>query len=119
MTSNNPVFYISGEKSYYVPELNAIVDDGEDIESLYEYDRIYNNDASISAECKVDRMMLYKICGVYDFIIKYCPNKKVVHLINHGKNERIRNKNFKRGLMIINRMVTKNNWMIKAHGSLK
>ena len=44
MASNNPVFYISGEKSYYIPELNLTVDDADDMESLYKYDCIYNND---------------------------------------------------------------------------
>lgn len=118
MSSNNPVFYISGEKSYYVPELNLTVDDADDIESLYKYDCIYNNDASISSECKVDRMMLYKICGVYNFVIKYCPNRRVAHLIKYGKNERVRIKNFNRALMILNKMIYKNNWEITVRRGL-
>ena len=122
MTSNNPVFYISGEKSYYVPELNLTVDDADDMESLYEYDVVAEptKDGKIKfyALCKVDRMMLYKICGVYNFVIKYCPNRKVVHLIKYGKNERVRNKNFNRALMILIEMISKNNWEITVKRGL-
>lgn len=116
MTSNNPVFYIFGEydgqfvelvteKAYHVPELNLTTNDAYDMESLYEYDCIYNNKGSISLECKVNKMTLYKICGLYDFVIKHCPNRKVAHLIKYGKNERVRNKNFIRALTILNKMI--------------
>lgn len=46
-----------------------------------------------------------KVIRLYGWVINYCPNRKIVHLIRHGKNKRIRNKNFKRALRIIGKEI--------------
>lgn len=50
---------------------------------------------------KVQKDLWLKLLGVYDSVISACQNKKVVHLVLYGKNEKIRKKNFHRAIKIL------------------
>lgn len=54
-----------------------------------------------------DPFMFYKFIGVYDWVLTYCPNKRVVHLAKYGKNDRVRFKNFWRAYMILGKICEK------------
>lgn len=47
------------------------------------------------------RFSILQVCGLWGWVIKNCPNRRVAHLINHGKTSRVRWKNFLRGMRII------------------
>lgn len=52
--------------------------------------------SSITIKMKVNRIALYKISGLWDWAIDYCPNQRVKHLMKYGKSKRAKLKNFKR-----------------------
>ena len=45
----------------------------------------------------------YELIGLYDWIALYCPNRRVVHLMRHGRRKRTRYKNFNRALHILSK----------------
>ena len=51
--------------------------------------------------CNIDRFGFYKLIGLYDLVVNYCPNRRVVHLIKYGKTNRVRKKNFRRACIIL------------------
>jgi hypothetical protein len=53
--------------------------------------------------CTLSEWAWYKLIGAWDFVISICPNRRVAHLCKYGKNERIKRKNFKRAIRIINK----------------
>ena len=58
---------------------------------------------------RFDIFKFYKIAGLYDYVRTYCPNRRVVHLMEYGKTRRIRLKNFYRGMRIIGKLIAGNN----------
>ena len=64
-----------------------------------------NDDFTITATCRISRINLYKFIGLYDWAIKNCPNKRVVHLMKCGKNNKVKMKNFRRSLRIIEKVL--------------
>ena len=52
--------------------------------------------SSITIKMKVNRIALYKISGLWDWALTYCPDQRVRHLMQYGKTKEIRLKNFKR-----------------------
>ena len=57
--------------------------------------------SSITIKVKVNRIALYKISGLWDWAIDYCPNRRVKHLMKYGKTKRVQLKNFKRAMRLI------------------
>lgn len=53
----------------------------------------------------IDFWTMLKITGLWDWMIKNCPNKRVVYLMQHG-SERVRKKNWHRACNIISKMCT-------------
>lgn len=53
-----------------------------------------------SFECRITlKPITYlKIVGIWDFVILACSDNRIVHLMKHGKNDRVKMKNFKRAL---------------------
>lgn len=64
-----------------------------------------NDDFTISATIKISRINLFKFIGLWDWAIKNCPNKRVVHLMRYGKNNKVKMKNFRRSLRIIEKVL--------------
>ena len=56
-------------------------------------------EATFEACCTIDIMLA--LLGIRDSILHLCPNKKVVHLARHGRNKKIRKKNFYRAIRIL------------------
>ena len=56
---------------------------------------------SLEFSVKWNKYLLYKIMGLWNWVADNCPNRRVAHLIKYGKTERVRNKNFRRGLHIL------------------
>lgn len=61
-------------------------------------------EATFEATCKINRVLMLAITGVRDSVLDLCPNKKVVHLAKHGRNNKIRKKNFNRAIRILEEM---------------
>ena len=61
----------------------------------------WTSPCSCEFSVKWNKYLLYKSMGLWDWVADNCPNRRVAHLIEYGKTERVRNKNFKRGLHIL------------------
>jgi hypothetical protein len=61
--------------------------------------------ASLSFKVPINTWTLFKVCGLWDWVITNCPNKRVVYLMQHG-SYRTRNKNWHRAIAIIGKMCT-------------
>lgn len=95
------VIYIHGNPVKGISDLEINTDDITD-EYIGDH-MIYslNDDLSLTATVKVNKIDLWKLFGIYSWVIDNCHNRRVVHLIKHGKNDKIRKKNFNRALKII------------------
>ena len=58
-------------------------------------------EATYEACCKISKDIVLALLGIRDSVLDRCPNKKVVHLARHGKNKKIRKKNFHRAIRIL------------------
>lgn len=61
-------------------------------------------EATYEAWCKVSKDFVLALLGIRDSVLDLCPNKKVVHLARHGRNKKIRKKNFHRAIRILEEM---------------
>lgn len=96
-----PIFYINGDPVKGISNLEVYETDiAEYIKDNTTYS--LNNDcSSFTATVKVNKFDLWKLLGIYSWVIDNCHNIRVVHLIKHGKNNKVRKKNFNRALKII------------------
>jgi hypothetical protein len=83
--------HIDGHELKGIPDFDA--NSGDVASALGQSSEIIANDF-LTAKIKVNRMLFVKLIGLYDWVIDYCPNRRVVHLIKHGKTKRVREKNF-------------------------
>lgn len=58
-------------------------------------------EATYEACCKISKDIVLALLGIRDSVLDLCPNKKVVHLARHGRNKKIRKKNFHRAIRIL------------------
>ena len=58
-------------------------------------------EATYEACCKIAKDIVLALLGIRDSVLDLCPNKKVVHLARHGRNKKIRKKNFSRAIRIL------------------
>lgn len=58
-------------------------------------------EATYEACCKISKDIVLALLGIRDSVLDLCPNKKVVHLARHGRNKKIRKKNFSRAIRIL------------------
>ena len=58
-------------------------------------------EATYEACCKISKDIVLALLGIRDSVLDLCPNKKVVHLARHGRNKKIRKKNFNRAIRIL------------------
>lgn len=93
--------YVDGVAISEIPEFEF--DEAQCIESISSY--IHPNSkfitcpeegVSFTLTCKINKEILMKLAGFYDYVLKYCPNRRTAHLMKYHKNERTRFKNFKR-----------------------
>ena len=96
-----PIFYINGDPVKGISDLAVYETDmTEYIKNHITYS--FNNDcSSLTYTIKVNKIDLWKLSGIYNWVIDNCHNRRVVHLIKHGKNIKVRKKNFNRALKII------------------
>ena len=58
-------------------------------------------EATFEALCTISKDLVLALLGIRDSALDLCPNKKVVHLARHGRNKKIRKKNFHRAIRIL------------------
>ena len=49
---------------------------------------------------KIDMLWMAKLFGIWQWVYDLCPNRRVIHLAQYGKNKRVKIKNFKRACRI-------------------
>ncbi len=96
-------FYIDGKPLAGIESFEC------NIEEVYKEhrDEIFKicNADSFTVTVKMNVKALYKFIGLYDWVCNNCPNRKVAHLIKYGKTSRVQQKNFKRALRIIGKIL--------------
>lgn len=93
-------------------EIKGISDFTADFEAPYEYLKEntivkWNDDFTLTATCKFSRTTYYKLLGLWGWVIENCPNKRVVHLMRYGKNDKVKMKNLWHGLRIIEKILSR------------
>ena len=93
-------FYIEGCE---IKGISGFAVEDETIEEFVRQNTVikFSDCFTMTATCKINRMAFYKVIGLWDWAIVNCPNKRVVHLMKNGKNGKVKMKNFRRGLRII------------------
>ena len=102
---NITAIYIDGCEIKGISDFSV---DGETIEEYVKENTVisFKDYFTMTATCKINRMHFYKVIGLYDWAIENCPNKKVVHLMRYGKTDRVKMKNFRRSLRIIEKVLS-------------
>lgn len=103
---DDTVIEISGSEEIGIPNLDI---ESDSIRDYVKDNLVFRTSDSMEFECSLNlnKFMLYKLTGLYDWVVNYCPNRRVSHLIKHGKTKRIRYKNFRRGLKLLNKEMEK------------
>lgn len=93
--------FIEGRPVYGIAEFTC--DMGTVVKEYFDANSIITWTTPLSYEfyIKWNNYLLYKLMGLWNWVADNCPNRRVAHLIKYGKTERVRNKNFKRGLHIL------------------
>ena len=55
-------------------------------------------------ECKIDRILLLKLMGLWSWVHDSCPDRRVAYLMDHG-SKRVRLKNYKHAIRLIGKVV--------------
>ena len=93
--------YIDGVEFTGIHEAELTIDRDEVVKKLADEMITFKMLDSITLEGTItipDQLTMYKLMGIYDWVCKYCPNRKLVHLMKYGKNYRVKIKNFYRAL---------------------
>jgi hypothetical protein len=99
-TINVDAIHIDGVEYKGLPDFDATLEPVEE----YVKDNIkfkMNEDLSFTATCKVNKWVIFKLLGIYQWVMNNCPNKRVVHLAQYAKSPKTRSKNFNRAIRII------------------
>lgn len=99
-TYDGVTFHVDGVEIHGIPDLDV------NFEPATEYIREnislkQTDSATFTAKCKINKWIIYKLIGVWQWVINNCPNKRVVHLAQYAKRPKIRSKNFNRAIHII------------------
>lgn len=106
MGEQNP--YVIGEGKLYingellgegVPDLDC--DYYEVVDEYVKENITYRLTDSMEFTCTThwDKVIFWKLTGLWDYVIQYCPNRRLAHLVKYGKNRRVRVKNFYRAVV--------------------
>jgi hypothetical protein len=61
--------------------------------------------ATLNCVVKYNIITYLKIIGLWDWVKTSCPNKRLTYLMEHGKNTRVRMKNFRRAAREIDKHI--------------
>lgn len=64
-------------------------------------------EGEFTCEFRVEKSVWAKLTGLWQWAYENCPNKRVRHLMQHGKNGRVQWKNFKRAIHEIAKVLDK------------
>lgn len=100
-------FYINGQECGGVVTRYDFEDHREDTESYLKENMVLRmkDPCTFTVTAHVSLYGLLIISGVWDWVLENCPDRRVKHLMLHGKKERIRRKNFYRAIRLIARRV--------------
>lgn len=65
------------------------------------------DEARLTYTITMNENAFYKLTGLYSWVYENCPNRRVSHLMYYGKSNRVRWKNFYRGLRMIGEILRK------------
>lgn len=108
------VYYKDNDGAYKklcIEDFNAVLDEFE--ERVSGYIRSVSKIASgrdgelVAYMPRIYMFNMLKISGALDWLIEYCPNRRVTHLMKYGKNDNVRYKNARRAVKLIAKEVIK------------
>lgn len=94
--------FFNGCEAKAIPDFECT--ESEYIDAGYKATEIISGTA-LSLNLKFDRFLFYKLCGIWDWVLMYCPDRRVVHLAKYGRTERVRRKNFNRAIKILGKEI--------------
>lgn len=84
-----------------IPEITDFTYADEPVRDYIRAECSKSFDAEFTATVRINPITYAKICGLWDWLIENCPNRRVVHLMRHSKDPRIVKKNYCRAQQII------------------
>lgn len=105
--NGSDTFYFLGQEGVYIP-----VGETTDLTDIEFYDpgekyvdRIFNDDdsafASFEVKCRIDFYAWAIFSGLMHTVLETCPNKRVVHQIMHATKRKVKKKNLRRAIRIL------------------
>lgn len=70
----------------------------EEVNRDYIRKNVITDFATMTCYIKVNRIIILKLIGFWDIALKYCPNRRLTYLMEHGKNPRVKLKNYDRAI---------------------
>lgn len=93
-------YTIDGNEYYGIPDFECNFEPAVDyIRENISLDQ--TGSMTFTARCRLNKWLIYKLIGVYDWVLNNCPNKRVVHLAKYARKQKTRSKNFNRAIRLI------------------
>ncbi len=70
-----------------------------------------SDSGELTCTCSIPRITMLKLVGLWDYAYTYCPSARVKYLMLHGKNERIKYKNYRHAMNLIAKYLIKGWWL--------
>lgn len=103
------LYYITGDECHEIGKITGIEEANivkEPVKDDYNLIKSINDfEISLSLFVKDTKKTSLMLSGLYDAILSSCNNKRIIHLVKHGRKERIRKKNLNRIIRMLEKIV--------------
>ena len=96
--------YFKGNEFKCIPDLECTE---EKLDESFEKcsTMLWGAKGELTLTCKFDYWAYLKLIGMWDWVMTYCPNKRVVHLAKYGGTTRVKHKNFRRACRLFEKEI--------------
>jgi hypothetical protein len=96
-------FHIDGNEIHGIPDFDATWEPVEEyVHNCINFSM--KDPVTLTVSWKLDNVMLYKLLGLWDWVLTYCPDRRVVHLAKYAKKPRVRRKNFSHAVRLLGKL---------------
>lgn len=102
-----------GDKVWDISGQDEITEFTYDEEAVREYledsaNRVIRwneGECTATVQFRVNKIVLLKLSGSWDWVIENCPDKRVKHLIKYHKDDRVKMKNWRHAVKLIGKIL--------------
>lgn len=98
-------FYFLGQEGVYIPPVvideNSILEESDEKTPTPLVNAVWDAVSSFEVTCKIGFEAWMALTGLRDVCLSLCPNKRVVHLAKYATKRKVKKKNLRRAIRIL------------------